>query len=84
VKPKKVRLYAKGYNIPVNETFRKDVGIMCNLGQGIEESAEKKVNTNVITNMYNNNFTVEQIAVATGKTVEEVKEIIEKLQLVLA
>jgi hypothetical protein len=57
---------------------------MCNLGQGIEESAEKKVNTNVITNMYNNNFTVEQIAVATGKTVEEVKEIIEKLQLVLA
>jgi hypothetical protein len=65
---------------------------MCNLGQGIEERAEaraearteERVNTNVITNMYNNNFTVEQIAVATGKTVEEVKEIIEKLQLVLA
>ena len=45
------------------------MSVMCNLSQKIKE--EK-----IILNMHNNGFTVEQIAMATDKNVEEVKAII--------
>ncbi len=63
---------------------------MCNLGQGIEDRAIEKgiekgiakgetiAKMNIILNMYNNNFTIEQIALATQYNVDEVKEIISK------
>ena len=79
----KLNIIEKEYDIPVEEEFRKDVSIMCNLSQGIVDDTEKRVSTNFIMNMYNNNIAVEQIAIIADKTVEEVKAIIEKNQSVL-
>lgn len=61
---------------------------MCNLGQGIEEKAIERgiakgktiAKMNIILNMYNNNFTIEQIALATQYNVDKVKEIIAEQQ----
>ena len=54
---------------------------MCNLGQGIEERAIERgiakgktiAKMNIILNMYNDNFTIEQIALATQYNVDKVK-----------
>ena len=54
---------------------------MCNLCQGIEERAIERgiakgktiAKMNIILNMYNNNFTIEQIALATQYNVDKVK-----------
>lgn len=53
---------------------------MCNLGQGIEEKTTENVTVNIILNMYNNNFTIEQIALATQYNVDKVKKIIAEQQ----
>lgn len=68
------------YSIHVDEKIRKDVSAMCNLSQGIKDNTL----VDVIINMYENNFTIDQIALATKKSVEEVKAIIEKRMPVLA
>ena len=53
---------------------------MCNLSQGIREKgiaqgrAESEIE--IILNMYENNFTLEQIAVVAKKSVEEIRDII--------
>lgn len=68
--------------------FTEDVSVMCNLSLGIEERAEargeargkligeKKSSEKIIMNMYNNKFTLEQISLATQKSIHEIKEII--------
>jgi predicted transposase YdaD len=50
---------------------------------GIAEG-ERRGKVAIILNMHENNFTLEQIALATAKTPEEVEEIIKKSELVLA
>ena len=61
---------------------------MCNLSLGIEERAAEKATEkaieNVVLNMHSNNFSLEQISIATDKSVEEIKMIIEKNDKVLA
>ena len=68
------------YDIPIEENFRKDVSVMCNLSQGIEENGiaigEARKEEKIILNMHNNGFTIEQIAIATDKDVEDVKAVI--------
>lgn len=55
---------------------------MCNLSQEIREKGitQGKIESEIeiILNMYDNNFTLEQIAVATKKNMEEVNDIIKK------
>lgn len=68
----KLSIINNEYNIPLEETLRKDVYTMCNLSQGIKESGVIEI----IINMYNNDFTIEQIIKATGKTAEEINKII--------
>ncbi len=68
------------YHIPVDDKLRKDVSAMCNLSQGIKDNTL----ADVIMNMYENHFTLEQIAVATKKTVAEVEAIIKKREPALA
>ena len=76
----KLNIIGNEYDIPIEENFRKDVSVMCNLSQGIEEKGiaigEARKEEKIILNMHNNGFTVEQIAMATDKNVEEVKAII--------
>ncbi len=74
----KIEIIDKEYNIPVDNDIQEGVSSMCNLGQGIEERATENVTVNIILNMYNNNFTIEQIALATQYNVDKVKEIIAK------
>lgn len=68
------------YSIQVDDRIKEDVSAMCNLSQGIRDNTL----VDVIMNMYENNFTFDQIAVATRKSVEEVKIIIEKREAVWA
>lgn len=91
----KLDIIGNEYDIPIESDFREDVNAMCNLGQGIEERgiaigkvrgcAEGQVitETRIIMNMYNKGFTVEQIAVATDKAIEEVKAILAEKELAL-
>ncbi len=81
----KLNIMETEYGIPADDNLRKDVGAMCNLSEGILEKGiakgmakgriegEKKI----ILNMYKNNFTLEQIALAADKSVEEIESIIE-------
>ncbi len=74
----KLGIMEKEYSIAVDDRIREDVSAMCNLSQGIRETATDNAIAGVIVNMYENNFTLEQIAVATKKSVEEVRAIIIK------
>ena len=76
----KIGIMEKEYSIVVDDRMREDVSAMCNLSQGIRDNTL----VDVIMNMYENNFTLEQIAVATKKSVEEVRAIIKKREPVLA
>ncbi len=84
----KLDIIGTEYDIPIEESFRKDVSVMCNLSQGIEEKGiaigEAREKTKIILSMYNNGFTDEQIASAINKDIEEVEAIIEGKEPVLA
>lgn len=80
----KLDIMVREYKIPIEENLREETDAMCNLGQGIEEKGIKKGlvkgielgETKIILNMYKNGFTAEQIAAATDKELEEVKNIL--------
>ncbi|MCM1559853.1 MAG: hypothetical protein NC123_09935, partial [Butyrivibrio sp.] len=56
--------------------------VMCNLSQGIMEKgiAQGRAESEIefIINMYENGFPLEQIAIVTKKSLEEVNAVIEK------
>ena len=76
----KLNIIGNEYDIPIEENFRKDVSVMCNLSQGIKEDGiaigAAREKAQIILNMYKNGFTAEQLASATDKDIEEVKAII--------
>ena len=80
----KLGIMEKEYSIVVDDRIREDVSAMCNLSQGIREKGRAEGEEKIILNMHQNNFTLEQIALATGRSIEEIKSIIEKGELVLA
>jgi hypothetical protein len=75
----KLNIIGNEYDIPLEDEFRRELGSMCNLSQGIVEETEEKI----IMSMYDNDIAVEKIAVIVNKTIEEVKKIIESNQAVL-
>ena len=76
----KLTIIEKEYDIPVESNIRRDISVMCNLSQGIRDD----VKAEIVFNMHKNGFTIEQIAVAINKSVEEVQAIIKKGEPVLA
>lgn len=76
----KLRIIETEYDIPIEESIRKDVNVMCNLSQGIREDA----NAEFIMSMYKKGYTLEQIADVAEKSIEEIKVIIKKREPVLA
>ena len=84
----KLNIMENEYDIPIEENFRKDVSVMCNLSQGIKEDGivigEAREKTKIILNMYKKGFTAEQIASATDNDIEEVKAIIAGKEAVFA
>ena len=85
----KLDIIGNEYDIPIEESFRKDMSTMCNLSQGVKEEGiaigrregleegRREGHAELITKMYKNGLSIEQIASATDKTVEEVRAIIE-------
>lgn len=77
----KLDIIGKEYDIPLEENFRKDMSTMCNLSQGVKEEGiaigRAEGEAGLIAKMYKNGLSIEQIASATDKTVEEVRAIIE-------
>lgn len=84
----KLNIIEDEYDISVEENIRRDVNIMCNLSQGIEDKGiaigEAKAETRIIIRMHKNGFTVEQIAAVTDKDVKDVEAIIEGKESVFA
>ena len=70
----KLNIIGNEYDIPIEENFRKDVSVMCNLSQGIEEKGiaigRAEGEAGLIIKMYKNGFTAEQIASATDKDID--------------
>jgi hypothetical protein len=77
------KIFEEEYNIPMQSDLGKDVSNVSNLGQGIVEETEKEVEERFIMNMCTHDFTIEQIAIATQKTVDEVQAIIDSNKAVL-
>ena len=85
----KLNIIGNEYDIPIEESFRKDVSVMCNLSQGIEDKGiaigeargKAAAEARIIITMHNNGFTAEQIAAAINKDKEEVKAVIEGKEL---
>ena len=75
----KLNIIEREYNIPISNEFREEVTAMCNLSDGIEERAVEKI----IMNMYENDFSLEQISLATGESIENIEKIIKKNEPVL-
>jgi hypothetical protein len=75
----KLNIIGNEYDIPLEDEFRKELGSMCNLSQGIVEETEERF----ILSMYDNDIAIEKIAVIAHKTVEEVQTIIKNNQSVL-
>lgn len=75
----KLNIIEKEYDIPLEEDLRKDVSVMCNLSQGIVDDTEMKI----VINMYKNNFTLEQISLATKKSIAEIESIINENNIAL-
>ena len=85
----KLDIIGNEYDIPLEENFRKDMSTMCNLSQGVKEEGiaigrregleegRREGHAELITKMYKNGLSIDQIASATDKTVEEVRAIIE-------
>ena len=71
------------YNIPVDNEFREEVTIMCNLSTGIEERATEKTSEKFILNMYKKGYTLEQIADVAETSVRVVEAVIDKKASVL-
>ena len=90
----KISIINNEYDISIDSDIAKGVNIMCNLSEGIEERAmaigeargeargevrgAEKMSINIILNMYNNNFTIEQIALATQTNVDKINKIIQE------
>ena len=71
-------------NIPINQEFREDVRIMCNLSTGIEEKATEKTSEKFILNMYKKGYTLDQIADIAETSVAAVEAVIKKKEPAMA
>ncbi len=81
----KLNIIGNEYDILIEESLRKDVSVMCNLSQGIEDKGiaigKAAAEAEIIITMYNNGFTAEQIASAINKDRGDVEAIIERKKL---
>lgn len=86
----KLEIMEKEYNLPLNSDFRRDVNVMCNLSDGIEEKAAEKatekttreINEKVIKNMHKNGYTTAQIAKIVEVSESEVEAVIRENKIV--
>lgn len=89
VAEEKISILQDEYNIVLDDNSREEVSLMCNLSEAIEQEALKRgieqgieqgtenAHRCIITKMYNNGFSFEQIEIATGKNKDEVLAIVQ-------
>ena len=80
----KLNIIETEYNIPIEDSIRKDVSVMCILSQGIKEEGIAIGKAEVVINMHKKGYTSEQIAEIVEKSIEEVEAIIKKKAPILA
>lgn len=82
----KLEIMEKEYNLPLNSDFRRDVNVMCNLSEGVEEKATeratRKTNERVIMNMHKKGYTTAQIAEIVEMSKSEVEAVIKGCKIV--
>lgn len=80
-KDQKLDIMENEYDIPLEESIREDVSIMCNLSQGIKEEAfvagENKKLKQMVIKMYEKGISLDQIAAIAEISLDRTKEIIE-------
>jgi hypothetical protein len=74
----KLKIIGDEYDIPMEDGFRKELGSMCNLSQGIVDSTIEKMNIKHVLNMHKLDLPVDLIAKSVELSEEEVKRIIEE------
>ena len=79
----KLNIIETEYDIPIEDTIRKDVSVMCNLSQGIREDGIAIGETKIILSMHEKGYTIEQIAEVAEKSLSEIKAIIEGKEPIL-
>ena len=70
----KYNILENEYDIVLNDDLRKEVNVMCNLGQGMEDRTNKKF----IWNIYQKVYTLEQITKIAETSVNKVEKVIKK------
>lgn len=84
----KLNIIETEYDIPIEDSLRKDVSVMCNLSQGIKEDGiaigEARSETRFILSMHKKGYSLEQIADVAGKSIEEVDAVIKGREPILA
>ncbi|SCG89733.1 Uncharacterised protein [uncultured Clostridium sp.] len=86
VEQEKLEIIGEEYKIPLTEKERRDVKLMCNLSEGIEEKALEKgraegraeEKAEFILNMHREGFSLEQIARVARMEAEEIETLIKK------
>ena len=88
----KMKIMEQEYHIPMEESFKEEVSIMCNLSQGIKEAGiaegreagiaegQQREIEKVILNMHKKGYSLEQIMDATELEEIELKSMIKKLK----
>lgn len=79
----KLNIVESEYDIPIEDSIRKDVNVMCNLSQGIEDKGIAIGEARFILRMHNNGYTAEQIAAAVDMDIKDVAAIIESKKPIL-
>ena len=78
LKPKeKLAIMNEEYEIPIEQNIRKEVDNMYTLSQHIEEQAKTEEKVRIIMKMYQKKYPLEEIAELVGKTIEEVRTVVE-------
>jgi hypothetical protein len=72
------KIFEEEYDIPMQDDLRKDVSDVSNLGQGIVEETIEETKSEVIMNMHEKNYSVEQIAEIVKFDIETVERIIKE------
>ena len=80
----KLDIIGNEYDIPLEENFRKDVSVMCNLSQKIKETGIEMGKKEMIVKMHSKGYMIAQIADVAGMEEKQIEEIIKNADLLTA
>lgn len=75
----KKKILQEDFHIKMTKKLVSEVSELCNLSQGVFEKGEARGEARIKKNMYEKGFSLEQIAFAADKSIEEIRAIISAL-----